>query len=314
MTNEQLMEISRNKKIDRIIIVTENVHKLTRQLMKYFQLENWNVKRLIQKNGSICYEAILPLAEKMELQIVEPVSGESVYMEFLEKYGHGIMGMRENIAPDQWEERLNECREQGIRIIESEDDDGVWLDVTEKLGGYMCLHSGEEIADNGNVRICQICIVTDDVVRTAHDMSTLLHLGPWEIGKANNETFQNIHCGGYKAGKMPENHFLIGIGWCGSLQIELIEPQSGPIPYFSFLNRRGVGFHHIKQMLPSRKTYIESVRRIEEMGIRPVLAAEFVDMPFCNWDTENMFGFVYEINDPTEMKGLPSGYDPYFVQ
>lgn len=95
---------------------------------------------------------------------------------------------------------------------------------------------------------------------------------------------------------------------------KLIQPQNGPLPYFAFLNRRGVGFHHIKQMLPTRQAYEQSLQRIKGLGLKTALAGKIGPCPWHNWATEDALGFVFEMNDNTELTSLPEGYDPYFVQ
>lgn len=317
MTNEELRKISLSKKVDRITLVTDNIHNLMRYLTNCFHLDPWTVRRVSLGNGVIYNEAILPLAGGMELQAVEPVSGDSVYMNFLRRFGKGIMGVRERISAGKWEEYLARCAALGVRTEKCADGHGVWLDLTDRLGGMICLirdDSGISTAAGGHIRICQICIVTDDILRTAHDMSEVLQVGPWEIGKANNKTFQDLECSGYAAGRMPENSFLVGIVMYGSLQFELIQPQKGPLPYFAFLNRRGVGFHHIKQMLPTRQAYEQSLQRIKGLGLKTALAGKIGPCPWHNWATEDALGFVFEMNDNTELTSLPEGYDPYFVQ
>lgn len=110
MTNEELRKISLSKKVDRITLVTDNIHNLMRYLTNCFHLDPWTVRRVSLGNGVIYNEAILPLAGGMELQAVEPVSGDSVYMNFLRRFGKGIMGARENFCGQMGRIPCQMCR------------------------------------------------------------------------------------------------------------------------------------------------------------------------------------------------------------
>lgn len=317
MTNEALLAQSQKKVIDRITLITDDIFQFLRNMTEYFRVGPWHVTHCADETGeTICHEAIMPVRNGMEIQVVEPVAKGTVYADFYARYGCGIMGMRERVPEAEWDAMLSRFRNLGAKVIPDACADVVWVDLMDTMGAIMSFIKAESAiqpATGGTVNICQICLVTDDILKLAHNMVEYFGVGPWEIGKANNNTFTDLQCGGYAPGEMPDPDFLVGIGFYGQLQVELIQPNGGPVPYFGFLNRRGPGFHHIKQML-TKKGYNESLVRISDMGLRPALAGKISGCPWCNWDTEAMFGFVFEMNDDSTFDALPKGYDPYYVQ
>lgn len=323
MTNEELSAISMNRFVDQITIVTDDVYGLISCLTKLFRLGPFTTRMICRKDfpdfssAEFCYhEAVLPLSGGMEIKFVQPVFGDTIYQRFYNRFGKGIMGIRERVPDSLWDQTLDQIIRSGTEIAQECGEDQVWVDYTDVFGGFISLirdSSPARVQSSGTAKICQICIVTNDVLKTAHDLSTLIKVGPWEIGNANTHTIPNMACAGYAEGTMGNAKFLIGISRYGNLEFELIQPISGPLPYFNFLNRRGIGFHHIKQQFP-KEMLPEELKRLKKEGLKIALSGSIGPCSWYNWATEELLGFIYEMNDDTAMTQLPDGYDPYIVQ
>ena len=317
MTDERLQALTRGRLVDQITVVSDRLSAVVETLSQRFGYSNWALTLQDEKScpaipGGSAYRfqsARTVLADGMTLQIVQPLTGDCLYHQFLRRFGPGIFGLRERVKPEDWAARMNE-----IAAVppakRRQCETGIWLDLMDELGGvFQLFQSDTPLIPDGNGRsICQVCIVTDDIHRTARDMKTLLGLSPWEIGHCNNRTMRGMTSGGYTPAAFPDSEFLAGIGMYGPLQFELIQPVKGPLPYFSFLNRRGIGFHHMKESL-TPAMWDAVIPQHRSLGV--LLEGSIGPCGCCNLDTESALGFVYEFSDGHEMDRLPDGYDPY---
>lgn len=188
----------------------------------------------------------------------------------------------------------------------------VWADLTQELGGWFGFvragRSGRPQTEGADLR--QFCIVVKDVKRAAEILYDVMLLGPTEIGKGNPKTIPNAKSGGCPDG-LPDFAFLAGMIFYDNIELELIQPVSGPLPYFRFLRDRDAGFHHIKVDLTA-ETWQPTLDRLDDLGISYVFQGKLGTCGFSNRDTEDLLGFVYELSDGAPMEALPDGYDPFF--
>ena len=310
MTNEELEKAAAVRNVDGINFVTDDLHRTIDNLGSFFHYHDWNLRRTAEGSGMI-ETAELQTKNGIVLRVVRPLYGNTVYQEYLDRFGSGIMGPREKISAESWDEEIGRYADRGVRILPVEDG-RVMLDLRITMGAVFELHRDEPACEEtlpvADRKICQICIVTDDVKRTARELWQKLELGPWEIGTCNNRTMAEMSTTAFPAGTMPESEFLAGIGMYGNLQFEIIQPVKGPLSYFTYLNRHGCGFQHIKEEL-TPDTYDEKVIEYSPLGV--LLSGRIGPCWCCNLDTEDLIGFVYELSDGREMDKLPEGYDPH---
>ncbi|MEM2111330.1 MAG: VOC family protein [Candidatus Bathyarchaeia archaeon] len=136
----------------------------------------------------------------------------------------------------------------------------------------------------------QIGIVVRDLKKTLEHYWKVLHVGPWELW-----TFAppNLKDATYR-GKPAMHKFRLAETMVGSVQIELIEPLEGPTIYQEFLDKKGEGLHHIKQIVPLDR--LEStLKHFKSMGIEVIQSGRYDDDYFYNLDTEKLIGIILEI-------------------
>ena len=300
-------KLGEERYIDQIVLVTDDMRDFLDRFSRYFDYSGWEVTE--DKTGS--YGKII-LSNGIELCIAEPDGTDSIYRRSLDSYGRGIMGVRERVSEKTaafWKEQI---AEKHIAVCETSDG-GCWMDLRKELGGMYGIHICEEpiAAAEYPKTIGQICIVAEDVRKMAETMLAVVGMGPWEIGRINNHTADYLSSSEYDAGQFPKGQMLAGMAWYKNLEIELIEPTDGPMPYFKYLDRHGKGFHHIKETVKKGQWESMLTHCCKEEQIGVALAGKIGPCKFCNLDTEKDFGFVYELGDGSEMDRLPEGYDPY---
>ena len=89
--------------------------------------------------------------------------------------------------------------------------------------------------------IIQVAWVTDDIAATEHLLSEQLGVGAWTriddvVFDASTTTLR---------GEPVEMVLHVSLGYAGDLQLELIQPVSGPGIHREFLDAHGPGLHHV---------------------------------------------------------------------
>lgn len=310
------------RRIDRIVIATDDIAVYQSRLQKYFDYAAGKFYCETEKDMPDCliegrrrkftqYRIDIPLADGRELCIIQPVKGVTPISLYLEQYGPGVVGLRELVSTELWEVWKKHVREETIPVIAQNGDYAMMVDLREQMGCIMAVMREDMAGEKGTSsrRIGQVCIVTDDIHRTAEDMTSLLGVGPWEIGHINNRSADYLKSAEHPE-DFPKADFLAGIAFYGDLEFELIQPLEGPLPYFDFLKRHGTGFQHIKEIL-NPTVWQDANRRYQELGVPIALAGKVGPCSFNNLNTVPLLGIVYELGDGVPMTQLPKGYDPY---
>jgi hypothetical protein len=136
----------------------------------------------------------------------------------------------------------------------------------------------------------QIGYVVRDIEKSAKDYSQRLGIGPWEIYTTCAPALRDA----IYRGKPIDHKFIIAIVWNQTTQLELIQPVSGTNIYTEFLDRHGDGLHHVKEWVDDCQKSIEEFRA---RGIEVIQSGKFDEDEHYYFDTESIFGYVYEIGN-----------------
>jgi methylmalonyl-CoA/ethylmalonyl-CoA epimerase len=137
-------------------------------------------------------------------------------------------------------------------------------------------------------KIVQIGIVVRDLEKALKQYCEIFDTGPWDIYEFGPPEMKH---GTYR-GNPSDWSALIGFNWIGDRQMEIIQPLQGPNIYFEFLEKKGEGFHHIKEYVTDPQITIEKYRK---KGISVIQSGEFDAGSFYYLDTEPFLGFTLEI-------------------
>ncbi len=137
--------------------------------------------------------------------------------------------------------------------------------------------------------LSQIGIVVKDLEQAVAYYENTLGFGPFlRSGVDFNLVFEYIE---YRGNRV-ETEFLMAFGTIGSLELELIQPVSGPSIYREFLDNGCEGFHHLCFDVDDLE---ERLARYRAMGIEALMEGRTRDSGFAYLDTEQAGGVIIEL-------------------
>lgn len=140
----------------------------------------------------------------------------------------------------------------------------------------------------------QIAVVVKDVQKAMEHYWNILGIGPWDVRHFCNDNVRNFHFHGRTVTEKFE--FICAVAWEGDMEFELIQPIKGPNIYWQFLDEKGEGLHHIKEVVPDERIP-QVLQEFKDRGSE-VLQTGWIDNDVHYYlDTEELLGFVYEIGN-----------------
>jgi methylmalonyl-CoA/ethylmalonyl-CoA epimerase len=143
----------------------------------------------------------------------------------------------------------------------------------------------------GDNAIFQMCVIVDDVEKYTKEYSEIFGLPmpkEYHITADHAETKATYH------GKPTEAKAKIVSWQLGPVQFELLEPIGGPSEWKDFLDRHGVGVHHIAFRVKGSDDVAASFGK---HGIKVTQQGLFTGSPgmYTYLDTEDKLGTVVEL-------------------
>ena len=136
----------------------------------------------------------------------------------------------------------------------------------------------------------QLGIVVRDLDNSMQLYEELLGINDWADMDIPSEIFESLTYNG----KPVENaSFRTAMADVGSLQIELIQPVEGNLPYFDFLKEHGEGLHHVGHFyVPDMDA---AVRAFETRGFPCTFAGSTPGTKFAYVDMSKTLGVIVEL-------------------
>ncbi len=254
-------------------------------------------------------------------KLIQPVSGPSTYMEFLEKHGEGLLyfSLGTVVAHNRVVDSLKKAG-VGIEMQGRLGERATFtiLDTLEDLGCYIELispawndtesnmqltgvhdHKGSSIIDmakpsfSGGKRFNQVGVVVKDEKKVAKRYQELLGIGPWMFATPQRtDVFFNETP--VPETEMSGTRIDVAMAYLGDIQIELVKTAEGQNPQRKFLERRGSGIHHLS--VGWQADYDQVITAAKNAGIKsefsgkqPLFAVTHLAMQ------EQLAGLVLEI-------------------
>lgn len=138
--------------------------------------------------------------------------------------------------------------------------------------------------------ISHVCLVVEDLRRSAEEMSERFGVGPFETRVITTPQTRGIYRGRPSA-------YEVYFAYCksGSLVLELAQPLEGESHLKEFLEERGPGLHHLGYPVGSELE--AELGRWRRSGIEP-LQVHYREDPRYGWaymDTEALVGCILEV-------------------
>lgn len=257
------------------------------------------------------------------LKLIQPISGPSTYMEFLQKYGEGFLYFSLGTVMNH-DQIVASLKKAGVGIEMQgrlgEKTTFTLLDTVEDLGCYIEMISpswrdtesnmrltgvfeqkGPAIINmatplfSGGKRINQVGIVLKDEKKTAKRYQELLGIGPWTIAPIAKKSDAFLDEKPVSEQGMPGLHNDAAFAYLGDIQFELLKPAGGPSCHRKFLDRRGNGIQHVS--FGRQADYDLVISGLKKAGINSEYSATLGGTSVVNYLAmqEQMGGFQVEI-------------------
>ena len=143
-----------------------------------------------------------------------------------------------------------------------------------------------EISEKLNLpNISQIGIVVKDMDRAIEYYEKVLGLGPLVRPEIKyDEKFYY--------GKPVDSIWIMGFCSLGPVELELIQPITGPTIYHDFLKEKGEGMHHLGFDV---RDIDEKIALCKKMGIRIIQSGQGSTSRFVYLDTAAVGGVIFEL-------------------
>jgi methylmalonyl-CoA/ethylmalonyl-CoA epimerase len=148
MNNDELRALNQNRKIYQIAWVTRDLEKSMKAWVENLKIGPWTVLtftdqslkylKVDDKTVTEPFKFLIGISwiGDMQLELIEPVYGPTIYEAFIQKHGEGLHHIKERIADDAMEEVAQEYRDKGIRVTQTgqfETDFHYYLDTEPRL-------------------------------------------------------------------------------------------------------------------------------------------------------------------------------------
>ena len=131
MNNDELRALNEKRKIYQIAWVTRDLEKSMKAWVENLKVGPWTV--LTFTNQSLKYLKVddktvtepfkfligISWIGDMQLELIEPVHGPTIYEAFIQKHGEGLHHIKERIADDAMEGVVQGYRDQGIGVTQT---------------------------------------------------------------------------------------------------------------------------------------------------------------------------------------------------
>lgn len=244
-------------------------HKLLTQqemLGKPVEPDSFALKTMQAKLGSI------------NIELLEPIKGESLWKEFLETNGEGIMHLA--FFVDDIDREEAKLVEKGLTVlyhVRFQTGGGSAYFDTRKCGGLVIelvqwapgmIQRGERVEGSPFSNLHHIGLVVRDI-DTAINYYEYLGFGPFETLKLPGERTEQIQHGKPVAYKLKNSGTHIGTS---TIEFEFIQPVERAAVQEEFLRKRGEGANHLGFKVDDVDKEVE---KLEKKGVKVILSTSF---------------------------------------
>jgi Glyoxalase/Bleomycin resistance protein/Dioxygenase superfamily len=148
MTNDELRELNKKRRIHQIAWVTRDLEKSMKAWVDNLKVGPWTVLTFTEKTlkyldvgGKRVTEPFkfligISWIGDIQLELIQPVYGPMIYEAFIQKHGEGLHHFKEYVSQDDINRVLAEYREKGIEVTQTgqfKEDFHYYLNTEPKL-------------------------------------------------------------------------------------------------------------------------------------------------------------------------------------
>jgi len=330
----------KGREIVQVGIVVADAIKVAKCYTELFGIGPWRFLDLVPTNttlhgkplqdGESCIRVAIAQLKDLQIELLQPLYGPSTHMEFFKKYGEGVHHFSYGVVED-YDNIISSLKEKGINIEMQGGIDATfsYMATQKELGTIVEIVKaapsgaprtifpwgrstppGPGILNMEGKNIVQIGIVVEDIDEATKHYWELLGIGRWLLVDLKPPHIADILFHG-----IPVTHrdpcIKIAVANQGKIQLELLQPVSGPGTHMDFLKIQGQGIHHLS--FGSIEDHDECISRLKAQGIKTEMTGLLNGSTFSYMETQKALGTIYEFVKPQEGAGTgltPRGFYP----
>jgi methylmalonyl-CoA/ethylmalonyl-CoA epimerase len=148
MTNDELRELNKKRRIHQIAWVTRDLEKSMKAWVDNLKVGPWTVLTFTEKtlkylevDGKRVTEPFkfligISWIGEIQIELIQPLYGPMIYEAFIQKHGEGLHHFKEFVSQDDIDRVLKEYREKGIEVTQTgqfKEDFHYYLNTEPKL-------------------------------------------------------------------------------------------------------------------------------------------------------------------------------------
>lgn len=305
------------KGIAQVALVVKDVQKTVENYWNILGIGPWGIYEMRSpmlteltyhgKPGQFSMKVALTKVGTTELELIEPVSGDNIYSDFIAEHGEGFHHVQ--YVVDNVDEITQMMSKKGFPLLMSghvgdsafayyDTVDAfktiweVWQPAKAMSPNY---HYPEKETEISHARvkikgINQVALVVKDLQQTMENYWNILGIGPWEFIHMRPPALSNrtYH------GKPVRFTMKYAQAMIGEMDLEPVEPVSGNSIYSDFLAEHGEGLHHL---MIAADNVDELVQRMSDSF--PILMRGHInDGVFTYYDTVDALKTICEVWQP----------------
>ncbi len=338
-------------RLHQVGVVVKDIGRATGRYAEIFGMDHWEVRELgpdqltdVRSRGRAVAAPTLRTATAttvpppgtgffgstegtpVTFELVQPVTGESPFMEFRFVRGQGISHLRlADVDADEFEALRARCAEVGVDVLASMTVDGAMrrhlLDTRAMLGGYLVevvvqldgAPTDDSTAQHWDLGgtytrppgvgpvpvfgVNHFGVVVDDTISTVGRYHELFGIEQWTIRDWRTEP-GSLEDPTYR-GESVEHEYLTGLSMFRDFGFEIIQPTLGPSHYNrEFRDLWGAGIHHmLLNISPGPDDWRRTREWLASIDVPVAMSGDLSGgaASFCYYDTaESLGGYILE--------------------
>ena len=247
-----------------------------------------------------------------ELELIEPLQGDSMYKDFTVKHGDGLQHLQYLAdTVDEARKHVQLFADMGFPLImDGYFGDGyyAYMDTTSALktvwevvkmpssisAPHVRVPADPEQKSPAKIKVkalTQVGLIVNDIEETVKNYWNILGIGPWGIC----DVVPPLQHDTTYSGKPGNFTMKAAFAMAGDVQIEPIEPLSGDNIYYDFLAEHGEGLHHLQFLVDD---IAETTRIMNKEGFPTLMSLGFSDGGAAYYDTVDTLKCIWEAFQP----------------